>query len=310
MLSLCTPSWGSGKESGSTDFGQLAVSGYVHVQWASDFRTAVYPRHSFELRRMRLRFNYIPSDIGASVELGCDDLVPSVEDAYIQYRPSAAIGFVAGLRKMPFSREELTSATKLLTIERGPTNELFGDYAYLGRDIGLTVEGELFGPGMPVTYALGMYNGSGARLSRDYNNAKQFAERVTVRPAGWLTLGLSGTQRNDSLTGLLVGAYGADFTCSLRRLSVEGEVLAGNSDPGERMLGAWLAGAYRLGVFEPLVRAERLYPDLAAADVVEMELTAGCNWYPHRRVQLKVNVTADFDAWPGPGILAQAQVSF
>jgi hypothetical protein len=297
-----------GKKPKSWDFGQLSVSGYVHVQWQSDYRPAVYPRHSFELRRMRLRFNYIPSDVGACIELACDDLDPSIEDAYIQYRINQAFGFVAGLRKMPFSREELTPSSKLAMIERGLTNDRFGDRGFLGRDIGLAVEGEV--TGLHVGYSAGVFNGNGARLSRDYNNAKQFAERVTCGPVDWLELGLSGTQRNDSLTGEFVHAYGLDFSCPLKRLTFEGEVLAGNAEPGDWMLGAWLAGSYRVGAFEPAVKLERLYPDLALRATAETEVTMGCNWYPHRRVELKASVVADVESWPGPSVVAQAQMSF
>jgi len=316
----------AGKNPRSWDFGQLSVSGYVHVQWQSDYRPAVYPRHSFELRRVRLRFNYIPSDVGACVELGCDNLDPSIEDAYIQYRISRAVGFVAGLRKMPFSLEELTPASKLMMVERGLTNDAFGDRGFLGRDIGLALEGEL--PRMRLGYAAGVFNGNRARLSRDYNNAKQFVERVTYRLdlAGlghspnsptelgyvprWLELGLSGTQRNDSVTGEPVYAYGIDFSYPLKRLRLEGEVLVGNAEPGDWMLGAWLASAYRLGVFAPSVKLERLYPDLTTHAAAQTEITMGCNWYPHRRVEMKVNAVADVESWPGPAAVAQAQMSF
>ncbi|MBM3313092.1 hypothetical protein FJY70_00705 [candidate division WOR-3 bacterium] len=301
-----------GKGARASDFGQLSASGYVHVQWVSDFRAAVNPTHSFDLRRMRLKFHYIPSDIGACIELGCDRLSPSVEDAFIQYRVGPGLGFVAGLRKMPFSREELTPASRLPAIERGLSNDLFGDLGYLGRDIGLCVEGELFSSSLPVTYAAGVFNGNRARRSRDYNNAKQFCERVTAKPRNWLTLGLSGTQRNDSVTGKRVGAYGADFRCTPRRLTFEGEVLVGNSAPGKRMLGTWLVLAQRIGSLEPGLRAERLYPDLGAAGMTVTELAAFCNWYLHRRMQLKVNLIADKKTkdWQGPAVLVQAQVSF
>lgn len=309
MLLASTSALGAGKKSAVPDFGQLAVSGYVHVQWVSDFRVGTYPAHTFDLRRVRLKFHYIPSDIGACVELGCDRLVPSIEDAFVQYRVLPVLQFVAGLRKTPFSREELTPASRLLMIERGMTNDAFGDYGYLGRDIGLAVEGEL--PGKRLGYAAGVFNGNRARLSRDGNNAKQFSERLTARPADWLTLGLSGTQRNDSVTGTPVSAYGADFSCVLRRWTVEGEALTGSSEPGTRMLGAWVTGACRLGTFEPGVRLERLYPDLSAADNSETELTLACNWYPHRRVQVKANlVTEMIRGTLGHELIAQAQVSF
>ena len=310
LVLLCSSAFAQdeGRRPGSSDFGQLAVSGYVHVQWLSDYRPAVYPRHSFELRRIRLRFKYIPSDIGANVELGCDDLEPSVEETYIQYRVSQVLGFAAGLEKMPFSREELTSSSKLIAIERGLTNDRFGDRGYLGRDIGFAVEGEL--AGLRLGYAAGVFNGNGARLSRDDNNAKQFVERVTFGPAEWLEFGLSGTQRNDSVTGQLVHAYGLDFGCPLRRLRLEGEVLVGNQEQVDWMLGAWLAGAYRLGAFEPVAKLERFHPNLTTDAAAETEVTFGCNWYPHRRVQLKANVVGDFEALTERAVVAQAQVSF
>jgi phosphate-selective porin len=196
----------------------------------------------------------------------------------------------------------------MMMIERGLTNDRFGDRGYLGRDIGLAVEGEL--PSLHVGYAAGVFNGNRARLNRDYNNAKQFAERVTFGPTDWLELGVSGTQRNDSVSGELVHAYGVDFSCPLKRLRFEGEVLAGNAEPGDWMLGAWFAGSYRLGAFEPAIKLERLLLDQTTHEAAETEVTVGCNWYPHRRVELKVNFVADVDAWPGPAVLAQAQMSF
>jgi hypothetical protein len=223
-----------------------------------------------------------------------------------------ALEFKGGLGKMPFSREELTPAGRLLTIERGLTNDAFGDRGYVGRDVGFSVGGELFPNRLPMTYEAGVYNGNGARASLDCNNAKQFAERVTVMPLGWLWLGLNATQRNDSLTGLLVHAGGWDYCCRFGGATFEGEVMTGNPEPGRGMLGAQLAAAYRFGPVEPVVRLERLWPDLDAAQSHATALTCGANWYLDRRLQLKANVTSDAEAgraW-GHKFRVQAQASF
>jgi hypothetical protein len=290
----------------------LNVSGYVHAQWRYDLHVGTYPRQSFDLRRLRVKFKCELGRVGTDVELGCDELAPSIQDAFITYRVMPALELKGGLGKMPFSREELTPAGRLLTIERGLTNGAFGDRGYLGRDIGFSVGGELFPNRLPMTYEAGVYNGNGARASLDYNNAKQFAERVTARPFNWLALGLNATQRNDSLSGLLVNAYGGDFSCRFGAATLDGEVLAGNSEPDKEMLGAQLAAAYRFGPVEPVLRLERFYPDLAVRNGCQTALTLGGNWYLDRRLLFKSNVTSDVapgSAW-GHRFVLQAQASF
>ncbi len=133
------------------------MQGDVQVQWLSDFRTAVYPRYSFILRRARVQFQYEPFRFGTNVEIGADELPLELKDAFVYYRVTPALRFFAGLGKVSFSLEELTPARKLLLIERSRTNRLFSDYGYLGRNVGLTVEGER-GPSRGVFgYAIGLY---------------------------------------------------------------------------------------------------------------------------------------------------------
>lgn len=308
LLAVVLPASRSAQGEELSDPGRLLAGGYVQVQWHSDFRAGVYPRHSFELRRLRVRFQYVPSDVSASVELGCDKLRPSIEDAYVRYRVRPWLELFAGRRKLPFSREELTAASRLLMIERGMANDFFGALGLLGRDIGLTAEGDVPLRRVVLRYAVGVYNGAG-RLTLDDNNAKQFAQRLTVSPAEWLTVGVSGTQRNDSLTGRRIGAYGGDVAGRFGSATVEAEVLVGNSDSDDRMLGAQIVGAYRFGAFEPALRLERCYPSMAGGAESMTELTLGGNWYLHRRAQAKVNITSDVSDFD-PVVLAQMQVSF
>ncbi|MFO7638839.1 MAG: porin [bacterium] len=284
---------------------RLDIDGYVHVQWQQDFRACARPKYGFVLRRARVEFEYRFDERAAAVlELGADRLELTVKDAFVEYRVGRPLRLAAGLRKMPFSLEELTPARRLLMIERTTVNDAFGRPGFLGRDIGLTVEGELFERTLPVGYALGVYNGTRGRLHRDYDDAKQFVERLTVSPARWLTVGLNATQRNDSLTGELLHAGGGDFRVRAGGLLLEAELLAARLVAGRTMLGGYLAGSYRLGPFEPGLRLERL-----SADNPQTALTAGLNWHLHRRMRLKANWVSEF-APAGRLALVEAQAGF
>lgn len=291
---------------------RLTIEGYAHVQWVQDFRSSAWPRYGFVLRRGRLQARYDFTDqVQTKLEIGCDNLKLEMKDAYIAYRVGRPLRLVAGLQKVPFSREELTSNSRLLMIERSQANDWFGDRGFLGRDIGLCADGE-FGPGgVKLGYVLGAFNGNRARAARDDNDAKQFAERVTVDPAGWLSIGLNATQRNDSLTGKLVGAYGGDAVATFGPVTVALEALAGDADTATTMLGAWLAVSARLGAFEPALRLERFAADAAASDAA-LTLTSGVNWYLHRRVRLKANLVSRFENGPGAGhaVVVEAQAGF
>jgi len=314
LLVLALASSGSGADSkaGRQEPGGLSVAGCVHVQWGYDFRGLATPRHGFSLRRGRVEFQYDAEKVGAELELGCDKLRLSVKDAWAEYRPDPRLRFVAGLRKMGFSAEELTPASRLVMIERSRTNDVMAGLGYLGRDIGLAVEGEWLKRPVRLGYALGAFNGNGDRSGRDWNDAKQFCERLTVVLLDRLWFGVNATQRNDSLTGRLQVAVGGDVRYRFRQLTIEAEVLAGDAGPEARMLAGFVVGAYRLGAFEPGLRLERLSEDLADRESCTTVLTLACNWYLHRRASVKVNLVTDVPAGGSLGheAVLQAQVSF
>ncbi len=290
----------------------LSIDGFVHIQWLTDLTRYAYPRHGFNLRRGRLEARYDLAGAAAELTLGCDELELSVKDAFIEYRVARQLGFAAGLAKMPFSREELTPVRRLLTAERSRANDEFGDVGYLGRDIGLTASGAFALGGAALGYAAGVYNGNGNRLALDNNDAKQFCERLTFAPSARFEAGVSGSQRNDSATGRLMTAWGADAALKLAGGLVQLEAMAGNSEPGTWMAGVQALAGYRLGRFEPLLQAEWLAGDLGDVDDRTVAGTVGCNWYPHPRVQLKANLMAALEPGPdtGPQVLLQAQVGF
>lgn len=158
--------------------------------------------------------------------MGCDGFDPVFDDAFLYCRPHPAPGFAAGLRKMPFSLEESTPSRRLLLPERGRVAELFGDWYHLGRDAGPMVEGRFGSSGLPSA-AAGVCNGAGTRLARDDDDVWLFAERLTVSPAMWMTVGLGATQRNDSLTGRLVCVVGMAAGVGFYTIALVGTLMVG-----------------------------------------------------------------------------------
>ncbi len=298
--------------SGQSGAKRPEVSGYVHAQWYYDTHVGVYPHHSFILRRIRVRFNYQQTRLQSGIELGCDELIPEIKDAFVGYQALSGLKLVVGLGKLPFSREELTAASKLLAIERGITNEAFADRGFLGRDIGLTTMGDLRLGSLLLSYAAGVYNGTGTRLARDDNDAKQLAQRIELKPASGVNFGLNATQRHDSVTGRLVIAYGADASLCLGNADAEAELLVGAADAGTTMLGATLTGAYRIGPARPWLRLERFYQDILRRSDWRTTATVGGTWQLQQQLQLKVGWTADFTSRPtfAQEIRIQTQASF
>ncbi len=292
---------------------RLSVDGYAHIQWVQDFRAGAWPAFGFILRRARFSLEYEFAERAAfEMEVGADRLALEVKDAFVAYRIGRPLRLVAGLQKMPFSREELTPASRLVTVERGAANDRFGSMGFLGRDIGLVAEGGLFAPRLGLGYALGVFNGNRARRFRDDNDAKQFVERLTFEPSSRFALGLNATQRNDSLSGRLVHAFGGDAALKLGPAAVELEALCGNADSAAWMAGAWLVGSARLGALEPVLRLEHLRGDPQGDGAALTALSAGLNWYLQRRVRLKTDWTARFGTQPGAGsvVTVEAQAGF
>jgi hypothetical protein len=151
-----------------------------------------------------------------------------------------------------------------------------------------------------------LFNGNQAASFQDNDNAKQFAERVTFEPASGLTLALNATQRNDSLTGALMNAYGGDLSWRPGRATIEAEVLAGDGDAQQKLLGGYLVGAWRFGKLEPVVRLECLFADISRPANRTTAVTAGLNWYLHKRFGIKTNLVAD--TRPGQELGYEARV--
>lgn len=269
-----------------------SIEGYVHTLWKYDFRKDISPDNEFQLNRAQIKFeNAISSKIFATIEIGYDKSVLEFKDVFLEYKALSFLNFVMGQHKMPFSREELCPNSKLFVIDRGEMNELFDDYGYLGRDIGASIKGEFLTNTFPVTYALGVFNGAGCLVNGDNNDAKKFAERITLDPIkDCLSIGLNSTQQNDSLTGEVITASGADFLYKKKGLSIGSEILYGYADTVNTITGYYLIGAYRIGPFEPGIKFEKINPDSKVNDDDISTITCAVNWYLHQKARLQANL--------------------
>jgi phosphate-selective porin len=236
----------------------------------------------------------------------------TIEDVYFEYKVAQPLSFVVGQYKMPFSREELRPTSKLLVVDRGEVNDAFDDYGYLGRDVGISIQGQVLENMLPMEYALGIFNGNGCGFPGDNDNTKQFAQRMTVDPVNGLSVGINSTQKTDSATNEMVMAHGCDLLFQKGGASIESEILLGETEPDKTMIGGYLAGAYRIGWFEPAVKIERLYSDSRETEDYAASFTYGLNWYFHKKARLQANCITSIlpEQEACHVVVVQAQVGF
>lgn len=131
-------------------------------------------------------------------------------DIFINWHGLPELNVKVGQYKAPFGAEQLTSDTKLLTLERSQvTNALTPD-----RQVGLMIWGKPLATVMPakkdlVTYYAGIFNGTGRNISVNDNNEFMYVGRLELQPFSGklfnqeasLTLGANGlTSRDDAGT--------------------------------------------------------------------------------------------------------------
>jgi len=311
VLVLCVTSLASGN--GGNDPFKTSISGYVQFQYRYDLREDNVPNNEFQVRRARAKLrSIVVGRVEALFEIDCGQGEIAVRDVGVEWKASRWLELFLGQHKIPFSREQLRSARTLLVIDRGEINDAFDDFGYLGRDVGISIKGDVVKDGAPISYALGVFNGNGWLVGGDNDNSKQFAERITAGPVGDLSIGLNSSQRSDSITHDAMIAYGADFSFRKWGMTIEAEALSGNTGPEESMLGGYIIALYRVGRLEPAVKVERLYPDSDETDESLDTYTFNLGWYFSRKIRLQTNLvtTVPQDQHTYHVAVAQLQVEF
>jgi len=132
-----------------------------------------------------------------------------MEFAYATYHFNTYLNVRAGLFKPEFGFEDDVSTDFLQSFDYTNQYIAFGDNGWMDYQIGLSVMGKAKALGLPISYAVGVFNGNGRNGFSDNNNGKQFPGRIQVDlPAGF-KIGLSGGVGKDQ--GSSISAWGADL---------------------------------------------------------------------------------------------------
>ncbi|HDJ24038.1 MAG TPA: hypothetical protein ENF17_09130 [Candidatus Aminicenantes bacterium] len=266
----------------------LQWSGYGQVQYDS-FQERT---DTFRWRRARLSLKAKTSN-GLQLKIQIDPTrAPSLIDLDLSLALSSLAVVHVGQFKVPFSLENLTSSSRLDTINRSRTVELLcpgQDNKAKGRDIGISVSGEW----LKVKYSLGLFNGAGINC-KDDNDQKDIAGRFVFEPTSSLALGYSfyrGTigsseevfqekkRRNDLEAQLRTG-----------RFFVRGEWIWGST--GEKKAeGAYILGGYELVSDKALFifRLDKVDPDKSSPIDDFKVTTFGLTWFLGKKSKLQIN---------------------
>lgn len=269
----------------------------------------------------------------------------ALTDGYIDAALSDGLSIRMGQFKKPFGLFELTSNTRILTIERtvrirgledlvgvpGEAQYLLDESGYLGRQVGVMVHGTTGGVG----YAAGVFNGEGANQP-DELGSKAYAGRVTFEPVegplvvgGAVSVQPTGAFDADGdevyATAFAVDAEWGGFRAD--GLHVMAELMVGDNpllmtpamEPSS-MMGAQAAVAWfsprsgRIEGLEPLLRLSWADPNTDTDDDEAILLTPGANLYFSGRNRFMVNadvyVPSADGLDPELGLRAQFQIYF
>lgn len=208
------------------------LRGYVHVD-ARVFRNDRQDRSvdTLLLRRVRpifegtlakrFAFRIMPDFGGGTTTL---------QDAWLDWKPSDAVQLRVGKFKAPFGLERLQSATDLSFVERALPTGLAPN-----RDLGLQLAGSLVGG--KLDYAVGLFNGvpDGGSADSDTNDGKDIVARVFFSP--W-----KGTP--SALAGL---SFGLAASQGDQQGSLTSPGLAGYRTAGQQTFFSWRADTTAAG---------------------------------------------------------------
>ena len=305
---------------------------------------AELPSVVFETRRVRFGANLTFEDwLTGKVEVDYGGGSAALTDGYVDAALADGFAVRMGQFKVPFGLFDLTSSTKILTIERavrirgleqlvgvpGETQFLLDDGGFLGRQIGVMVHGA----SGELGYAAGVFNGEGANV-RESQGSKSFAARATFGVNESLTV--AGAV-SDQPTGVLDAAgdeirattFAVDAEWGAFRgegLHVMAEAMVGENplliaaDDAPTMMGLQVAAGWfsprdgRIEGIEPVFRLSWADPDTDVDNNEGTLVTPGVNLYFTGRNRFMVNVDTYLPAADGLdpefSLIAQFQVYF
>lgn len=152
------------------------ISGYI--QGDAYFGDSVLrsPDNTFDIRRARFKLSgEIIDDLKYKLQVDARDNDDILRDAAISFTSIDWLNLHVGQYKSPFGREELTSSSKIDTMERSAVTNAIAPT----RQVGTSVSGDLF-DGF-LWYHAGIFNGNGINTRNDDNNFL-YVGRVVLTP--------------------------------------------------------------------------------------------------------------------------------
>jgi len=290
----------------------LKLSGYTQLLYTAQDSGL----DGFTLRRARLVFS---GELLKKVhyKLQVDAVkTPALMDALIEFGFLEAVSLRIGQFKIPFSQESLISSGDLDTINRSqPVSKTSPgqDIGASGRDIGAVI----FGKTSVIEYTLGVFNGAGINKA-DTNKEKDWAGRLLVHPASFLTLGMSlydgMFSPSANIPPVKRDRAGAEIAVLCDAFSFKGEFI--QAADGEIIRKGWyLQAGYFFrpktlqGIFKVDSYDKDKKTDLDRSDV----WTLGLNWFLAEKTKLMINLELTKDEsgkTANTALLAQFQAAF
>ncbi len=232
------------------------LSGYIQVQGTAiendDEKGAdgkpLADEDGFRIRRAKLAaFGNAYEHVKFKLEANFAG-TPVLDDAWIEDDRLSYFTGKVGQFKAPFSLEELTSASEILSIERSEVVKQIAPE----RDMGISFSGKkvggLFdysvgvfngGRTSPSTvsahpYSVSSYNNAGKNGTSNDNDHLMYVGRAVAKPTDWISMGLNALASQDGTGATSVDreAYGADIQLknSERGCTLQAEYIAQNGE--------------------------------------------------------------------------------
>jgi hypothetical protein len=152
----------------------------------------------------------------------------SLQDAYVRWTTNG-VGVQLGQFKTPFTREFMTSLTKVETADRSTVVDSLAPK----RDIGAMVDYALGGR---VTVNVGVFNGEGQNVTATGDSSALGVARLAVRPVPYLVVGANLARYFQDST-----RYGVDASLDTPWVILRAEYVGQHRDEGTRDDTGWYA---------------------------------------------------------------------
>lgn len=206
---------------------KLQLSGMMIVRyaWSPDKNIDVNGQHhtatngystdGFAVRRVRIGAKApLGPRAEAAVLLNATDFIGSpqnkvLENAFLKYHFNDYLNLQVGQYRPFFGKEDLFPEEQLETLEWSNGYYAFGTNGWQSFQQGATLSGKVRVGKVPLSYAVGVFNGNGRNTAMDNNNGKLFPARLEAALRPQTKLALNGGVGSEG--GIRTWALGADI---------------------------------------------------------------------------------------------------